>query len=296
MIKKILKILSLFSLIPKAYSHAFMKYPIVRRSKYSDYYLQNNLVDYNIASPLYDGYNDFTFPCKGFPQGPVITEINSNIVNIKLEPGIDKGSIHGGGHCQFGITYDNKNFIVLKQVIRDCLVNKSEYDLIIDNLPNKKVTIFWTWINAIGNREYYMDCADVIINIPNNNLSEYKIYGKELIILNILGFDTIPEFPDIGMYDGREYLENAIDKKIIFSNNPVTYPTIYSTTYPVTTSTKYPVTTSTTYSTKNIITSSNYPTLTTQNTNNDDKIISLSNKNKLNICIIFIYFYITFIM
>jgi len=182
-----------------------MNYPICRRSKHSSYYVDKNLVDYNIMSPL-NTYG-YTFPCKGFTKGPTISTINSNNVEIIIEP---KAPIHGGGHCQFGISYDDKTFIGLKQVISTCLLNDYKYEMILPKIPNGKLTIFWTYINAIGNREYYMDCADVMIDIPNN-ITDNLIKGKELVIVNLPGYKTIPEFPEKGMYNGKELLENAKD-------------------------------------------------------------------------------------
>ncbi len=182
-----------------------MGYPVCRRSKYSSYYVKKNLVDYNIMAPL--NTFGYTYPCKGFPDGPAISTIKSNNLEINIEP---KAPIHGGGHCQFGITYDDKTFIVLKQVIRTCLLKDNKYNIILPSLQNGKTTIFWTYINAIGNREYYMDCADVMIDIPNN-ITDNLIKGKELVIVNLPGYKTIPEFPEKEMYNGKELLENAKD-------------------------------------------------------------------------------------
>ena len=207
--------------------HMFMKYPFARRSKYSEYYVQNNLIDYNLDAPLYTQDFGFTFPCKGFPVGPSTLTLQSNKINIEIAG----TAPHEGGHCQFGISYDNKNFIVLKQVIGSCLKN-NERNYIIDlplTLPNDNFIIFWTWINAIGNREYYMDCADIRININTPNPS-YVIEGKELVIVNIPGYKIIPEFPNTGMYDGRELLLQAKTSQINICSNCVPNTQVISKT------------------------------------------------------------------
>ena len=228
MIKIALRILSFFYYVSLTNSHVFMNEPICRRSKYSNYYIDNNLVDYNIAAPI-DTFG-YTFPCKGFPIGPPITTINSNKINIILEPGISTGSIHVGGHCQFGISYDNVNFLVLKQVIRNCLLTESSFEIILpDNIPSGNLIVFWTWVNAIGNREYYMDCSDIYLNNGNSNI-ETIIYGKELIILNLPGYTRIPEFPNNGDYDGRELIINARDMSIKSPPRILTYPTTVTET------------------------------------------------------------------
>jgi hypothetical protein len=230
----------LVSFISIVNGHMFMKYPFARRSKYSDYYVQNNLIDYNLDAPLYTQDFGFTFPCKGFPTGPTTLTIQTNKINIEIAG----TAPHEGGHCQFGISYDNKNFIVLKQVIGTCLKN-NERNYMIDlplSLPNDNFIIFWTWINAIGNREYYMDCADIRINLNTQNPS-YVIEGKELVIVNIPGYKIIPEFPYPDMYDGRELLLQSKTFQINICNNcnnqitTIPQPTIYTTSSTKSTST-----------------------------------------------------------
>ena len=210
---KLLTVITILTNIFLCNSHAFMKYPVCRRSQYSPYYLDKDLVDYNIMAPL-NTYG-YKFPCKGFPKGPPVDTITSNKVKINIETPLP---MHGGGHCQFGISYGDKTFIVLRQVISSCLLNDSKYEMTLPSIPNGKVTIFWTYINAIGNREYYMDCADVIIDIKDNNITD-EINGKELIIVNLPGYEIIPEFPKKGMYDGRDLLENANNTIYKIKNN-----------------------------------------------------------------------------
>jgi len=169
------------------YAHIFMREPPSRRNKYSEYYVNNGLVDYNIMAPLNSGY---LFPCKGFSRGPSTRVVNGNNVKIELEG----SATHGGGHCQFGITYDDRTFIVLKTVLDDCLVNSMSYEMELpNNIPSDDVTIFWTWMNRIGNREYYMECADITLNNQNGDKREVIITGKELLVVNLPGYSVVPE-------------------------------------------------------------------------------------------------------
>lgn len=198
-IYKLLPIASFASTPLFTHAHVMMKDPPPRRSKYSPYYVKSGLVDYNLLSPINAGYS---FPCKGFPPGPSTKTIGQN-VQITLEG----SATHGGGHCQFGISYDNVNFVVLKTVIRNCLLSSMSYSFDLPpNAPNTKTIVFWTWINAIGNREYYMDCADVNVVTNSAETTASIISGHQLFVSNLPGFPTIPEFPRSDMYDGSEYI------------------------------------------------------------------------------------------
>lgn len=218
--------------------HIFMQNPPSRRNKYSNYYLSNGLVDYNLMAPLNEGY---TFPCKGYPKGPSTKTINGNIVSITLEG----TATHNGGHCQFGITYDNNQFIVLKTVISDCLLTGLTYNLELpSNIPSGEVTIFWTWINRTGNREYYMECADITINNPTGSISPIQINGKELLVANFPGYPMIPEGLPPGN-DGVDLLNARKDISILSSPTTSLPTTITSLPLPSlsTTTTSLPTTT-----------------------------------------------------
>lgn len=184
-----------------AHSHIFMQSPASRRNKYSNFYAQSGQVDYNINAPLLAfGY---TFPCKGFPKGPATSVVSGGSVQVTLEG----TAVHGGGHCQFGISYDENTFLVLKTVQGSCLLDSMSYSVPLPtNIPSGDVVLFWTWINKIGNREYYMECADVRIQNGNTN-ANVLLVGKELLVVNLPGFPTIPEFPNPGMYDGADLLD-----------------------------------------------------------------------------------------
>lgn len=129
---KLLLYLSLIFSISPVLSHIQMKDPPPRRSKYSSFYVNSGLVDYNLMAPINAGYS---FPCKGYSQGPSTKRIDGNIISISLEG----TTIHGGGHCQFGISTDDKTFLVLKTVIRECLLNGMTYSFEVNSdLPRTK--------------------------------------------------------------------------------------------------------------------------------------------------------------
>lgn len=185
---KIIYLINLLNLgISICNAHMFMSNPPSRRNKYSQYYVSNNLVDYNIMAPL--NVVPYVFPCKGYTKGPSTAIINGNSVSVTLEG----TAIHGGGHCQFGISYNDRDFLVLKTVLYTCLLDSLTYTIDLpSNTPSGEVTVFWTWINKIGNREYYMECADVTID--NGNKAGGIIKGKELLVVNLPGYSIIPEW------------------------------------------------------------------------------------------------------
>ncbi|KAJ1898717.1 hypothetical protein LPJ66_002576 [Kickxella alabastrina] len=146
---------------------------------------------------------------------PSATWTASKPVTIKFNP---NAAIHSGGNCEFSISYDNgKTFAVIHQELRYCFLNSKPAGLtntaqvlsytfnLPANLPSSDKAVFaWTWINASGNREFYMNCADVAIK--GGSSSSYT--GKQMTIANYPGYPTIPEFN--GDYDtGMEYYDNA---------------------------------------------------------------------------------------
>lgn len=193
----IMLLLLLFSI---CYGHISMTYPPSRRNQLSEYYVNTGLVNYNLRSPLNVSPDFFSFPCKGFPKGPVVATFEKNEITITLEG----TATHGGGHCQFGISYDDNNFVVLKTVLNECLLNTMSYSYEIPTYARgDNITVFWTWINRIGNREYYMECADVNVK-TNGKMTD--IPGKELLIVNLPGYPTVPEW-EVGApssLDGRD--------------------------------------------------------------------------------------------
>jgi hypothetical protein len=179
-------------------------------------------VNYNLRSPLNAQPDFFTFPCKGFGIGSATTFYDNNEITITLEG----TAVHGGGHCQFGISYDNKEFIVLKTVESTCLLDTMTYTF---NLPDDArkgdMVVFWTWINKIGNREYYMECADV--NVKGDSTKSVVIKGKELLVVNLPGYPTVAEgsMQEIGYQYGLDLL-NARKDKYLEIGNTNTLPTL----------------------------------------------------------------------
>ncbi|KAJ1650530.1 hypothetical protein GGF44_000591 [Coemansia sp. RSA 1694] len=159
-------------------------------------------LDYSLSSPL-----EANAPlCKHtVPYStPVETWTAGQQITVKFDTA--SGAAHGGGHCEFSVSYDGgKTFAVVHQVLKHCFFNGpstgntpevTSYTFKLpSDLPSSKKAIFaWSWVNAIGNREFYMNCADVEIKGTSSSYS-----GKEMVVANINGYPTIPAFN--GNYD-----------------------------------------------------------------------------------------------
>ncbi|KAJ2723527.1 hypothetical protein GGI07_002565 [Coemansia sp. Benny D115] len=146
---------------------------------------------------------------------PSATWTAGQSVTIKFNP---SAAIHSGGNCEFSISYDNgKTFAVIHQELRYCFLSSKPSGLtntasvlsytfnLPADLPSSDKAVFaWSWVNASGNREFYMNCADVAIK--GGSSSSYT--GKEMTIANYPGYPTIPEFN--GNYEtGMEHYTNA---------------------------------------------------------------------------------------
>lgn len=176
-----------------------MKYPPPRHSKFSKYYTSKNLIDYDLKSPL---KNIQEFPCKNYKKSASTVIITRNTLKVSL----DGTAIHNGGHCFFSLSYDNKNFIVIKEILQNCMLKGMTFNINLPkNIKNGKIIFAWSWINSIGNREYYMNCADIYINIQNNN-NNGILRGPQLFVCNINGV-IIPEFPLKTMYNGTDLIQ-----------------------------------------------------------------------------------------
>ncbi|KAJ2534901.1 hypothetical protein IWW35_006860, partial [Coemansia sp. RSA 1878] len=113
------------------------------------------------------------------------------------------GAAHGGGHCQFAISYDNgKTAAIVHKVMEHCFFNDPldsntaevlEYTFMLPaNVPaSSNAQFIWIWTNAVGYRELYTGIADITIT---NSGGSNSYTGKSAIYPNHAGYDTIPAF------------------------------------------------------------------------------------------------------
>lgn len=186
-----------------ALAHMAMMVPPPRRSPNHPGYRGGD-IDYDITAPLGDRAK---FPCRGAPAGPLAkTYAAGSAIAVRM----GGSAVHGGGHCQFALTYDMVNFVVLKTVMGNCLTASLDYAVPIPkDAPAGNVTLAWTWFNRVGNREIYMNCADIAITGSPAGV----IQGRRMVVANWPGYPTFPEgfAADYGadLYESQDWITIA---------------------------------------------------------------------------------------
>ncbi|KNE61448.1 hypothetical protein AMAG_06273 [Allomyces macrogynus ATCC 38327] len=191
--------------------HMMMTNPAPRSSKTNPG--PNNFIDYSYTAPL------GTFPCKGYaPQASVKTVQAGSSLAVT----VSGGATHGGGHCFFSLSYDGQTFVTLESIIRTCLAGPAgDFSFSVpipSSAPAGKATFAWSWINAIGNREYYMNCADITIENPAGGGG--ALAGPKLFVANLPGYPQIGEFPNAGQDDGRALIAQVPTISVAGSGAP----------------------------------------------------------------------------
>lgn len=104
-------------------------------------------------------------------------------------------SVHGGGSCQISITYDENPtrdsvWKVIKSFEGGCPARNTAGNIgadnsataadpftynftIPDNIPSGSGTLAWSWLNNVGNREFYMQCAAIELSGTGGDQSNY---------------------------------------------------------------------------------------------------------------------------
>jgi hypothetical protein len=127
-------------------------------------------------SPLDPSGSDF--PCKMVAGGSTEGKMNEFAVGSSQTLSFTGSAVHGGGSCQLSVTLDNpptkdSKFKVIYSIEGGCpasaggnLADGTNDAAIFPftvpkELPNGKAILAWTWFNKIGNREMYMNCANI---------------------------------------------------------------------------------------------------------------------------------------
>ncbi|KAJ2082032.1 hypothetical protein H4R24_001891 [Coemansia sp. RSA 988] len=199
--------------------HVSLKSPCVRYTPFCDSCPElpsGQSLDQNINAPI-GTHDSISQPlCKYTTpySRPAVEWTAGTTVDVEFR---DHAAVHGGGHCQFALSYDGgKTFVVIHDELKYCFVGgpsssntatQLSYSIPLPaDLPSgDKVVFAWAWNNAIGNREFYMNCADVAIKGSGSSFS-----GPEMLVANY-GPDSpfIPEFNGdyetaMDLYNGRK--------------------------------------------------------------------------------------------
>ncbi|KAK9729397.1 hypothetical protein K7432_000278 [Basidiobolus ranarum] len=185
----LLTLVELF-LFKEVAGHMAMMEPAPRRSEYNPFFRQSNDIDYDITSPL---DSQRPYPCQGAPRSHTVATYQAGR-SISVRIGGDAS--HAGGHCQFALSYDGgRTFVVIQTVLDTCLSKGNQFSVPLPkDAPSGNQVIFaWTWINKTGDRQYYMNCADIVVN---GKKTGGKVTGPRLLVANYGNLPVIPEWPD----------------------------------------------------------------------------------------------------
>ena len=159
---KLLSLLTCICLLTStASAHVQMSKPFPLRSNL-DPQTPGELRDYDMTAPLQaDGSN---FPCKGYHKDATGRTVAQYQAGQKYDMQLSGSATHLGGSCQLSLSYDGgATFKVIKSMIGGCPISQ-QYDFTIPaSAPSGKALFAWTWLNFEGNREFYMNCAEVEI-------------------------------------------------------------------------------------------------------------------------------------
>ncbi|KAG0049899.1 hypothetical protein BGZ83_005274, partial [Gryganskiella cystojenkinii] len=180
-------------------AHVGLKFPCARGSPLAGCPKPSagQTIDYDLNSPIGTHDSKNSPICKNIVPSQTRTKIKAG---ASISTQYNVGASHGGGHCQWALSYDGgKTWVVLKTVLRSCLKGISQggqYSVSVPipkTAPNGNAVFMWLWNNAQGNRELYSNCADITIE---NGANGGSLSGLVPLIANYgSGSLLIPEFP-----------------------------------------------------------------------------------------------------
>ncbi|KAI0220054.1 hypothetical protein L0F63_006960 [Massospora cicadina] len=154
-----------------------LMFPIIPKSKFN-HQLAWYEKDYTNMFPIGNQYyQDFPF-C----HHPMENEAGKPVeAGATLTTRFAGDAPHDGGHCEFSISYDGKEYAVIKTILSKCLHNGiMAYDITIpQSAPNGCA------------REIYMNCAALDIK---DGPASGMIFGPKWLITNLPNFSTIHQF------------------------------------------------------------------------------------------------------
>ncbi|XHG04206.1 hypothetical protein AWENTII_007484 [Aspergillus wentii] len=122
--------------------------------------------DYSYTNPLSTDGSDY--PCKGYADDDFNATAHYELGG-EYDLELSGSAVHGGGSCQIGLSYDKGETIrVIHSMLGGCPIDKKYKFKIPENAKEGNALLSWTWFNKVGNREMYMNCAQVTIGGGSN--------------------------------------------------------------------------------------------------------------------------------
>lgn len=167
-----------------------------------------------MTSPLSDTGSNF--PCKGYlgQAGAHVTA--SFVAGQPANFSLVGSATHGGGSCQISLSYDNgKTFKVVESILGGCPLTSAYTFQMPSGLPSGNSVVFsWSWMNKIGNREFYQNCA--LVNIQGSGsqanlaaLPDMQVANVGTGCTTVEGIEVIPLNPGTNVQYGGDYAAGA---------------------------------------------------------------------------------------
>ncbi|KAJ1967693.1 hypothetical protein IWQ62_001698 [Dispira parvispora] len=158
--------------------------------------------NFDLTSPIGSGGRP-AFPIchhtEPYPS-PVATYQAGSSITVTFET----SATHNGGNCEFSLSYDGgKTFVAIQTIMKTCFLNGKTFNVPIPkDAPSGKAVFAWSWVNATGNREFYMTCSDIEIQGTPGG----KLVGPRMITPNYdANSPHIGEFGSGNGDDGAKY-------------------------------------------------------------------------------------------
>ncbi|KAE8356005.1 hypothetical protein BDV28DRAFT_127999 [Aspergillus coremiiformis] len=140
--------------------------------------------DYSYTNPLSTSGSDY--PCKGYANDD-FKSVATYTPGLEYDLELQGSATHGGGSCQVGLSYDKgKTIRVIHSMMGGCPVPKQYKFTIPSDAPTGEALLSWTWFNKIGNREMYMNCAQVTIGGSAKRAKRETLSRRD-------GFSSLPQ-------------------------------------------------------------------------------------------------------
>jgi hypothetical protein len=159
-------------------------------------------IDYSMTAPLSsDGSN---FPCKGYQSlmgtdagKPTAEFAAGETYNMTLAG----SATHNGGSCQASLSYDGGDtWTAIKSYMGNCpIAGPSDYQFTLPNdTPSGEALFAWSWVNKVGNREFYMNCAPVTVTGGSKRAATDSFSSRPaMFVANVGNGCSTPEGVDI---------------------------------------------------------------------------------------------------